>query len=150
MDGDAAGLPAGQCTPHFLFGLAEKKTGRARSKRKERLARNLHVRASSLKTGVFRIGTSVFVALLPARAGQVRCAGLAPRLLVWWKSRGARRKICLSKFACALFGDGWGLETGGCGHPPLRGGRWGGRRCAVPLWGRTYVSAQLPDSRDPL
>ena len=27
--------PAG-CTPHFLFGLAEKKTGRARSKRKER------------------------------------------------------------------------------------------------------------------
>ena len=29
-------LIAGQCTPHFLFGLAEKKTGRARSKRKER------------------------------------------------------------------------------------------------------------------
>ena len=29
-------LMAGQCTPHFLFGLAEKKTGRARSKRKER------------------------------------------------------------------------------------------------------------------
>ena len=36
MDGDAAGLPAGQCTPHFLFGLAEKKTGRARSKEKKR------------------------------------------------------------------------------------------------------------------
>ena len=30
-------LIAGQCTPHFLFGLAEKKTGRARSKRKGRL-----------------------------------------------------------------------------------------------------------------
>ena len=30
-------MPAGQCTPHFLFGLAEKKTGRARSKRKGRL-----------------------------------------------------------------------------------------------------------------
>ena len=29
-------LMAGQYTPHFLFGLAEKKTGRARSKRKER------------------------------------------------------------------------------------------------------------------
>ena len=29
-------LMAGQCNPHFLFGLAEKKTGRARSKRKER------------------------------------------------------------------------------------------------------------------
>ena len=34
--GDSAMLMAGQCTPHFLFGLAEKKTGRARSKRKER------------------------------------------------------------------------------------------------------------------
>ena len=29
-------LIAGQCTPHFLFGLAEKKTGRARSKRQDR------------------------------------------------------------------------------------------------------------------
>ena len=27
-----------ECTPHFLFALAEKKTGRARSKRKERFA----------------------------------------------------------------------------------------------------------------
>ena len=34
-----ARLLAWQCTPHFLFGLAEKKTGRARSKRKERLRR---------------------------------------------------------------------------------------------------------------
>ena len=35
--GMAAMMIAGQCTPHFLFGLAEKKTGRARSKRKGRL-----------------------------------------------------------------------------------------------------------------
>ena len=35
--GDSAGVPAGQCAPHFLFGLVEKKTGRARSKRKGRL-----------------------------------------------------------------------------------------------------------------
>ena len=38
-------------TPHFLFGLAEKKTGRGRSKRKERQAPNLRLRASWLKTG---------------------------------------------------------------------------------------------------
>ena len=48
-------MMAGHSTPHFLFDLAEKKTGRGRSKRKERLAPNLHVRASWLKTGVFRI-----------------------------------------------------------------------------------------------
>ena len=47
-----------QCAPHFLFGLAEKKTGRARSKRKERLAQNLRKRAGLLKTGVFRIGSA--------------------------------------------------------------------------------------------
>ena len=45
MDGESsrvAGLS--QCTPHFLFGLAEKKTGRARSKRKERfLVATLHL-----------------------------------------------------------------------------------------------------------
>ena len=34
-----------QYAPHFLFGLAEKKTGRARSKRKERLSGS--VRASA-------------------------------------------------------------------------------------------------------
>ena len=33
-------LIAGQCTPHFLFHLVEKKTGRARSKRKDRFGRN--------------------------------------------------------------------------------------------------------------
>ena len=34
------GLVQPGCTPHFLFPLAEKKTGRARSKRKGRLARS--------------------------------------------------------------------------------------------------------------
>ena len=70
--GDIAMLMAGQCAPHFLFGLAEKKTGRARSKRKERLAQNLHVRAGLLNTGVFRIcadGTwGVFYRLAPDRS----------------------------------------------------------------------------------
>ena len=38
--------PAG-CTPHFLFPLVEKKTGRARSKRKDRLDALRRVRASA-------------------------------------------------------------------------------------------------------
>ena len=38
-------------TPHFLFGLAEKKTGRARSKRKDRLDALRRVRASALYGG---------------------------------------------------------------------------------------------------
>ena len=36
----ARGLAQPGCTPHFLFHLVEKKTGRARSKRKGRLARS--------------------------------------------------------------------------------------------------------------
>ena len=37
-----------QCAPHFLFDLAEKKTGRARSKRKERLGGSGRIYASLL------------------------------------------------------------------------------------------------------
>ena len=33
-------LIAGQCTPHFSFGLAKRETGRARSKEKKRFGRN--------------------------------------------------------------------------------------------------------------
>ena len=58
---------------------------------------------------------------------------------------GVERPVFLNSLALCLVVSG-GLETGGCGHPPLRGGGWGGRCCAVPLWGRTYVSARLPDS----
>ena len=43
---------AGQCAPHFLFGLAEKKTGRARSKRKERFWPQLCTGVQSCCTGV--------------------------------------------------------------------------------------------------
>ena len=67
-------------------------------------------------------------------------SALPPRVGIGQKPRGGYRKVCPSIFACALLGGGWGLKTGGCGHPPLRG-RW---------MGRTYVPAQLPDSRDPL
>ena len=62
-------LIAGQCTPHFLFGLAEKKTGRGRSKRKERFAQNLHVRAGLLTYGGLpnrcRQNRAVFCRLAP-------------------------------------------------------------------------------------
>ena len=34
--GESAMLIAGQCTPHFSFGLAKRETGRARSKEKKR------------------------------------------------------------------------------------------------------------------
>ena len=46
--GMTAILIAGQCTPHFLFGLAEKKTGRARSKRKERFGGSVRMDADLL------------------------------------------------------------------------------------------------------
>ena len=38
--GDSAGVPAGQCAPHSLFGCAKKRTRRARCKRKRRRARS--------------------------------------------------------------------------------------------------------------
>ena len=41
------GLVQPGCTPHFLFPLVEKKTGRARSKRKDRLDALRRVRASA-------------------------------------------------------------------------------------------------------
>ena len=92
-----------QYAPHFLFGLAEKKTGRARSKRKERLAQNLRMRAGLLKydglLNRFRLRQE---SLLPARAGLLSCVGLAPRMPTWQRPRGGCRKVCPSKFACAL------------------------------------------------
>ena len=61
-----------QYAPHFLFGLAEKKTGRARSKRKERLAQNLRIRAGLLNVGVVlnrcRLDLLIFCRLAPVRS----------------------------------------------------------------------------------
>ena len=53
------GLVQRGCTPHFLFHLVEKKTGRARSKRK---VATLHIRAKLLY-GSRRIGASTDLAL---------------------------------------------------------------------------------------
>ena len=85
----------------------------ARSKRKERLAQNLRMRAGLLTYGsCSEYVLTKFSSLLPARAGPLPCAGLAPRLPVWWKFRGGCRKVCSSKFACALLGGGWRAGDG--------------------------------------
>ncbi|WP_326170988.1 hypothetical protein, partial [Dysosmobacter sp.] len=58
----AAMMIAGQCTHHFLFGLAEKKMGRARSKRKGRFWRTpAHSRLCA--DGGRRIGASADLGL---------------------------------------------------------------------------------------
>ena len=75
-----------------------------------------------LKRGSSESVPPFFVTLLPARAGRLSCASLAPRLPVWCRPRGACRKACSSKSAYAL--PGGRRETGGvggCGHPPLQG-----------------------------
>ena len=67
----AKGLVQPGCTPHFLFRLAEKKTGRARSKRKGRLGA-LRCSGPPRATGV---GVSVQAPILPdlrARYGLLR------------------------------------------------------------------------------
>ena len=92
-----------QSTPHSLFVLDKKRTGRGRSKRKNRLAQNLRICAGLLKCGsCSKYVPTKFAGLLPARAGQVRCAGLAPRLPDWRKPRGGCRKACPPSPACSL------------------------------------------------
>ena len=142
MDGDVAMMIAGQCTPHFLFGLAEKKTGRARSKRKERLAQNLHMRAGLLNTGVFRIY---------ADEDLMASYWLAPDCSVaqvlrhdCWSGGNfgvvIERPVLLAPLA-RYPGDRWGLGTGECGHPPLRGGS-PYKRC--PVGADALVGPRLP------
>ena len=73
LDGESsrvAGLS--QCTPHFLFGLAEKKTGRARSKEKNALVATLHMRAKLLYGGR-REMVPAGSRWLPDGRGVVRC-----------------------------------------------------------------------------
>ena len=62
--------PAG-CTPHFLFGLAEKKTGRARSKRKERFWSQLCTRGAKLLYGSRREMVPAGLRWLPDGRGGV-------------------------------------------------------------------------------
>ena len=71
--------PAG-CTPHFLFRLAEKKTGRARSKRKGRF-RRAPVQWPSARDGGRRTGAcSDF-----ARPSGTLCSSAIPPTAVPWR-----------------------------------------------------------------
>ena len=58
--GKSAGLPAGQCTPHFSFGLAKRETGRARSKEKKRFGRNFARTCKVAVRGLTRDGACGF------------------------------------------------------------------------------------------
>ena len=91
--------PAG-CTPHFLFHLVEKKTGRARSKRKDRLDALRRVRASARRGSADRCKRRFWPAFghamhllrflgLPSRGGW--CGG----------RRGGYRIVSASLFAAA-------------------------------------------------
>ena len=108
--------PAG-CTPHFLFRLAEKKTGRARSKRKGRLGA-LRCSGPPRATGV---GGSVPAPILPrlrARYSLLRgryCRPVADGA----EGVGVVVALLLLLFSLPL---AWRLTgagaAGGCGHPP--------------------------------
>ena len=110
--------PAG-CTPHFLFRLAEKKTGRARSKRKGRLGA-LRCSGPPRATGV---GGSVPAPILPrlrARYSLLRgryCRPVADGA----EGVGVVVALPLLLFSLPL---AWRLTgagaAGGCPHPPLR------------------------------
>ena len=52
--GDSAGVPAGQCAPHSLFGCAKKRTRRARCKRKRRRARSGAVALRAQRGSAYR------------------------------------------------------------------------------------------------
>ena len=71
-------MMAGQCTPHFLFDLAEKKTGRARSKRKERFGGSGRIYASLLPPA--REG---WHSLAEVRDGNARPLGKPPARGSW-------------------------------------------------------------------
>ena len=95
---------AGQCTPHFLFGLAEKKTGRARSKRKERFWSQLCTSGAKLLYGGRREMVPAGLRWLPDGRGGVRYrldGGFPRRGCVL--GRGARTHLTGSSFRAFRF-----------------------------------------------
>ena len=112
----ARGLAQPGCTPHFLFHLVEKKTGRARSKRKGRLARS----------GAFapprdegrRIGASADFGL----PSGTLCSSAIFVTAVPWRmvptSSGWSSHCLCSSFHCRWLSRAGTGATGGCGHPP--------------------------------
>ena len=118
--GDSA--PAGGWSsgmhPPFLFCLAKRETGRARSKEKN--AWRTPVRWPSVRTGV---GVSVRAPILPAlraRLGFLRFLGL-PSRGGWCSFVGVVVALPLLLFSLPLVWRATGAgAAGGCGHPPLR------------------------------
>ena len=115
--GDSAGVPAGQCAPHSLFGCAKKRTRRARCKRKRRRARSGAValrayggrRTSACSDFSWHSGTlgSSARSILPSRGGWCR-----PR-------RGARTHLTSFSFRAFRFATRCpGIRRGRCPHRP--------------------------------
>ena len=83
---------AGQYTPHFLFGLAEKKTGRARSKRKERFGGSVCAGADLLppagdgwrSRAAVRDGNALPLGNPPVRGGLGYTLRRFSLPLAWW------------------------------------------------------------------
>ena len=95
--GDSAGLPAGQCTPHFLFGLAERKRA-CTSKRKGRLDA-LRCSGPPRATGV---GVSVPAPIWPC-FGHARPFCNSLDCVPWWMVRklpGCKDAFELLRFSC--------------------------------------------------
>ena len=103
--------PAG-CTPHFLFPLVEKKTGRARSKRKDRLDALRRIRASALYGGRREMVPACLRGPADRRGGvRYRLDGGFPRrgcVLGW----GAKPHLTSSSFRAFRFAT---RCLGGCG-----------------------------------
>ena len=109
--------PAG-CTPHFLFRLAEKKTGRARSKRKGRF-RRAPVQWPSARDGGRRTGACSDFAL-PSGTLYSSMRLILPSRGGWCGGRRGGHRIELLLFSLPL---AWRLTGAGAsphGHPGER------------------------------
>ena len=112
----ARGLAQPGCTPHFLFPLVEKKTGRARSKRKGRLARSGAFVPP--RDGGRRIGASADFGLPSGTLSSSAISGTAvPWRMVRRSSGWLSHCLCFS-FRCRWPSRAGTGATGGCGHPP--------------------------------
>ena len=103
--------------PHFLFPLVEKKTGRARSKRKDRLDA-LRRSSSPPRDGGRRIGASADFGLPSGTLSSSAISGTAvPWRMVRRSSGWLSHCLCFS-FRCRWPSRAGTGATGGCGHPP--------------------------------
>ena len=115
--GDSAGVPAGQCAPHSLFGCAKKRTRRARCKRKG--AGRAPVQWPSARTGV---GVPVPAPIWPclrARYALLRFPRLPSRGGWCGSCRGARTHLTSFSFRAFRFATRCpGGCRGRCPHRP--------------------------------